>query len=163
MSEFLSQTFTFLSFFDNNYLIFFNFTSIQLTRNSFFPLILKSDILFKPWRWIVTWAPYGIMISFFNHGLVPNYHKLIAVFFNSLFTRIIMCLNLPVLIRIKINKLIYCSIIFSVVFISFKNLIWPLSCFDFCLILWISYQILYLFLILFSFITYLFDINFVGT
>ena len=91
---------------------------------------LKSDILLKPGASIFWWPPYSIHPAIFNLGHVTNDCMLWVERLDIVATVLIVLLNLPVLICIKVHEIIYGIAPLAVVLVPREHFVWPLRCID---------------------------------
>ena len=91
---------------------------------------LKSDVLLKPGASIFWWPPYFIHPAIFNLGHVTNDCMLWIERLDIVATVLIVLLNLPVLVCIKVHEIINDIAPLAVVLVPREYFVWPLRCID---------------------------------
>ena len=84
--------------------------------------------MFKPGGWIIRAAPDGVLPAVFDLLLISDDHEFLTVLLSVLSACFVVCLDLPVLIRVKIEEIIDLISSLRIVGIPREDLVGPLCC-----------------------------------
>ena len=84
--------------------------------------------MFKPGGWIIRAAPDGVLPAVFDLLLISDDHEFLTVLLSVLSACFVVCLDLPVLIRVKIEEIIDLISSLRIVGIPREHLVGPLCC-----------------------------------